>query len=53
MGRGKDGEAVEVVHQVAKRNGKESTLTLDSLQNIGRHGNDGRSKYPVKDAGGV
>ena len=32
MGRGRDKEAVEVVHRVAKYNGTTSTLTLDSLQ---------------------
>ena len=45
MGRGKDSEAVEVVHQVARRNGKTSTLTLHALQSIGSHGDNGRSKY--------
>lgn len=33
MGRGRDKEAVEVVHLVAKYNGTTSTLTLESLQN--------------------
>ena len=32
MGRGKDEEAVRVVHEVARRNGKTSTLTLADLQ---------------------
>lgn len=32
MGRGRDAEAVEVVHEVAKRNGKTSYLTLDDLK---------------------
>ena len=32
MGKGKDEEAVRVVHEVARRNGKTSTLTLEDLQ---------------------
>lgn len=32
MGRGRDAEAVEVVHKVAAFNGKTSTLTLEDLQ---------------------
>ncbi|KAL1412170.1 hypothetical protein Q8F55_003180 [Vanrija albida] len=32
MGKGKDEEAVQIVHEVARRNGKESTLTLDDLK---------------------
>jgi hypothetical protein len=32
MGKGKDAEAVRVVHEVARRNGKESKLTLADLQ---------------------
>lgn len=32
MGRGRDAEAVEVVHKVAAYNGKTSTLTLQMLQ---------------------
>lgn len=32
MGKGQDEEAVKVVHEVARRNGKTSTLTLDELQ---------------------
>lgn len=35
MGRGRDKEAVEVVHRVAKYNGTTSTLTLESLQAAG------------------
>lgn len=31
MGKGKDEEAVAVVHEVARRNGKSSTLTVDDL----------------------
>jgi hypothetical protein len=32
MGKGDDAGAVAVVHEVARRNGKTSTLTLDDLQ---------------------
>jgi hypothetical protein len=32
MGKGKDAEAVKVVHEVARRNGKTSTLTLKDLE---------------------
>jgi hypothetical protein len=32
MGKGKDDEAVRTVHEVARRNGKTSTLTLEDLQ---------------------
>ncbi|KAF2678407.1 MFS general substrate transporter [Lentithecium fluviatile CBS 122367] len=32
MGKGKDAEAVKVVHEVARRNGKTSTLTLEDLE---------------------
>ncbi|EEH50550.1 uncharacterized protein PADG_06629 [Paracoccidioides brasiliensis Pb18] len=37
MGRGRDQEAVHVVHQVAQRNGKTSSLTLENLEALG-HG---------------
>lgn len=32
MGKGQDAEAVKVVHEVARRNGKTSTLTLEELE---------------------
>jgi hypothetical protein len=32
MGKGKDEEAVQVVHEVARRNGKTVNLTLDDLR---------------------
>lgn len=32
MGKGKDAEAVRIVHEVARRNGKTSNLTLEDLQ---------------------
>ncbi|KAK0488479.1 MFS general substrate transporter [Armillaria novae-zelandiae] len=35
MGRGRDSEAVDVVHKVARYNGKESTLTLEDLRKAG------------------
>ena len=34
MGRGRDAEAVHIVHEVARRNGKTSSLTLSDLQAI-------------------
>ncbi|KAK0444684.1 MFS general substrate transporter [Armillaria borealis] len=35
MGRGRDAEAVEAVHKVARYNGKESTLTIEDLRKAG------------------
>lgn len=35
MGRGKDEEAVRIVHEVARRNGKESSLTVEDLTRLG------------------
>ncbi|EER26893.1 hypothetical protein D8B26_005548 [Coccidioides posadasii str. Silveira] len=35
MGRGKDEEAVRVIHEVAKRNGTTSWLTLEHLETLG------------------
>lgn len=32
MGKGKDAEAVKIVHEVARRNGKTSSLTLEDLE---------------------
>jgi hypothetical protein len=36
MGRGRDEQAVEVVHKVAAYNGKTSNLTLEDLQRAGK-----------------
>lgn len=36
MGRGRDAEAVEVVHKVAQYNGRESSLTLEMLTAAGQ-----------------
>ncbi|KAI9830364.1 MAG: hypothetical protein M1819_005745 [Sarea resinae] len=41
MGRGKDEEAVRVVHEVARRNGKTSTLTLADLEALNQGGTQG------------
>ena len=41
MGRGRDEEAVKVVHEVARRNGKTSSLTLADLQAFDREGHHG------------
>jgi MFS family permease len=38
MGKGLDERAVEVVHEVARRNGKTSSLTLADLQAAGQYG---------------
>ena len=43
MGRGRDAEAVEVVHKVAEYNGKTSSLTLQMLKDVER-------SVPVSDA---
>lgn len=41
MGKGKDEEAVKVVHEVARRNGKTSNLTLADLQAFDVDGHQG------------
>ncbi len=41
MGRGKDQQAVHVVHEVAKRNGKTSNLTLADLEQHNQQGEQG------------
>ncbi|OSC97469.1 MFS general substrate transporter [Trametes coccinea BRFM310] len=41
MGRGRDAEAVEVVHRVARYNGRESSLTLEMLQDVERQAGKG------------
>lgn len=41
MGRGNDGQAVKVVHEVARRNGKTSNLTLADLQVFDEAGHQG------------
>ena len=41
MGRGKDAEAVKIVHEVARRNGKTSNLTLEDLQVFDLRGHQG------------
>ena len=38
MGRGKDAEAVKVVHEVARRNGKTSPLSLADLERFNQQG---------------
>src|SRR4051794_17437503 len=40
MGKGRDEDAVRVVHEVARRNGKTSTLTLEDLTSLNRLGGD-------------
>ena len=41
MGRGKDEQAVHVVHQVAKRNGKASNLTIADIERHNQQGQQG------------
>jgi len=53
MGRGRDAEAVEIVHKVARYNGKTSSLTLDMLQNVKGHdsgnGDSEKAQLPISD----
>ena len=55
MGRGRDAEAVEIVHKVARYNGRTSSLTLEMLQDaegIERGGNTelgGEAEKPMID----
>ena len=54
MGRGRDAEAVEVVHKVARYNGKTSSLTLDMLRDVkeGRYDGNGdpeKTEAPTSD----
>ena len=46
MGRGRDADAVDVVHKLAKFNGKTSSLTLEMLQDVGRTASLGVSGAP-------
>lgn len=49
MGRGRDAEAVEVVHKVAQYNGKSSSLTLEMLRNVkGRSHPSSENEDPEK-----
>ena len=41
MGRGKDAQAVQVIHEVAKRNGKTSNLSLEDLDQHNAQGQQG------------
>ena len=41
MGKGKDEEAVKVVHEVARRNGKTSDLTVEDLREFDMDGHQG------------
>ena len=40
MGRGKDAEAVEIVHKVARYNGVTSNLTVEVLERVGKYGGE-------------
>ena len=41
MGRGKDAEAIRIVHEVARRNGKSSNLALEDLEVFNQQGHQG------------
>lgn len=47
MGRGRDAEAVAVVHAIAKYNGVETTLAVEDLEEAGREAakNDNAAKW--------
>lgn len=47
MGRGKDEQAVKIVHEVARRNGKTSNLTLADLQVFDEAGHQGTDAAAV------
>lgn len=47
MGRGRDQRAVEVVHEVARRNGKDSRLSIDDLSTHDRDGAQGTDAAAV------
>ncbi|KAI9797165.1 MAG: hypothetical protein M1835_001838 [Candelina submexicana] len=47
MGRGKDEQAVSVVHEVARRNGKSSTLSLADLEVYNTQGQQGTNAKAV------
>lgn len=55
MGRGRDAEAVEVVHKVARYNGKSSSLTLEMLRDANErypssgNGDSEKSQMPIID----
>ncbi|KAH9924322.1 MFS general substrate transporter [Epithele typhae] len=48
MGKGEDEKAVEVIHEVARYNGKTSSLTLDMLKNAERTARSGGALTAVK-----
>ncbi|EMD40259.1 major facilitator superfamily protein mfs3 [Gelatoporia subvermispora B] len=48
MGRGRDAQAVEVVHQVARYNGQTSTLTLDQLRAVEGIGGASGHERPIR-----
>ncbi len=51
MGRGRDEEAVEIVHKVARYNGRTSSLTLEMLKDVERThgGSNGVDEKPALD----
>lgn len=53
MGRGRDEEAVEVIHKVAKYNGTTSSLTIEHLREAGSLYSDDRSTMDTTAKGAV
>ena len=56
MGRGRDAEAVEVVHKVARYNGKSSSLTVEMLHSVKErdhpssgNGDPEKTQLPISD----
>ena len=52
MGRGRDAEAVEIVHKVARYNGRVSSLTLEMLQDAERTERGANTKEELGDEAG-
>ena len=53
MGKGRDDEAVRIVHEVARRNGKETSLTIDDLRICEGLGGGGGVVSDVNRGGGI
>jgi len=48
MGKGKDAEAVVVIHKIAERNKVQSSLTVESLRGLGEYGVKSEDEYEGK-----
>ena len=53
MGRGKDAEAVEIVHKVARYNGVTSNLTVEELERVGKYGGEAGSVVDTSALGAI